>query len=278
MDNVIDFREIADAIKVLKEGKKGYITNFYIDMEKVDEWIKSETLQIQKYNHSLFLLKKNEGFTNLYFCTTSYEYLKQSLSELKNEIRESLIVVDLIGRMSDMTLLGEVFRNNDFYDYIILNRMSKNTTIVSPCKQNLYLKIASIEQVDDILNLFHTYFDPISEQLPTYKELVDWIRQEHISLYEVDGKIAGFIIYDLNGQTSYLRYWFVHPEYRNKKIGSILLNKFFSDNQEAKRQLFWVIQSNENAIKRYKHYGFESENLYDFIMTNKNIQYEAESN
>ena len=114
--------------------------------------------------------------------------------------------------------------------------------------------------------------------MPTYKELVDWIRQEHISLYEVDGKIAGFIIYDLNGQTSYLRYWFVHPEYRNKKIGSILLNKFFSDNQEAKRQLFWVIQSNENAIKRYKHYGFESENLYDFIMTNKNIQYEAESN
>ncbi|HEY5589101.1 MAG TPA: hypothetical protein VIK86_09130, partial [Candidatus Paceibacterota bacterium] len=132
MVNVTDYREIVDAIKVLKEGKKGYITNFYIDMVKVDDWIKSGIIQMKKSNQSLFLFKKNEGFVNMFFFTTSFEFLKQSLSELKIEIKESHIVVDLIGRKSDITLLSEIFRSNDFYDYITLNRMSKNTTIISP--------------------------------------------------------------------------------------------------------------------------------------------------
>jgi hypothetical protein len=57
-----------------------------------------------------------------------------------------------------------------------------------------------------------------------------------------------------------------------------LLNEFFSNSVGTKRQLFWVIQTNENAIKRYIHYGFNSENLYDYILTNKKIFYETKNN
>ncbi|MBA4320402.1 MAG: N-acetyltransferase, partial [Flavobacterium sp.] len=44
--------------------------------------------------------------------------------------------------------------------------------------------------------------------------------------------------------------------------------------RNTKRQLFWVIKSNENAIKRYLHYGFKEEKMYNFVMINKNIRYE----
>ena len=156
--------------------------------------------------------------------------------------------------------------------------MSKKTEEDNNTGISLNLKTAKIEQTNTILNLLNTYFDPIAEQLPNYDEILNWIKQGHISVYETEGNVLGFVIYDLKGLTSYLRYWFVHPEHRNKKIGSILLSKFFSDSKGTKRQLFWVIQSNDNAIKRYKHYGFEPENLYDSVMTNKNMHYETESN
>ena len=56
------------------------------------------------------------------------------------------------------------------------------------------------------------------------------------------------------------------------------IKKYFSDSRGAKRQLFWVIKLNENAIKRYRHYGFKSENLFDVVLTNKKVCYEAKSN
>ena len=70
----------------------------------------------------------------------------------------------------------------------------------------------------------------------------------------------------MNNTTNYLRYWFTHPNYRDKKIGSKLLRHFFKIGEDTKRQIFWVIQSNENAIKRYRHYGFKEENMFDYVL------------
>jgi ribosomal protein S18 acetylase RimI-like enzyme len=82
-------------------------------------------------------------------------------------------------------------------------------------------------------------------------------------------KVAGFIIYKLIGYSLYLKYWFVHPDYRDHGIGSKLFELFLYNGSDSKQQIFWVIRSNENAIKRYKHYGFKKDNLFDFVMTNK---------
>ena len=71
----------------------------------------------------------------------------------------------------------------------------------------------------------------------------------------------------MNATTHYLRYWFTHPDFRDKKVGSRLLRRFFEEGRDTKRQLFWVIRSNENAIKRYRHYGFAEENMFDFVMS-----------
>ena len=53
-----------------------------------------------------------------------------------------------------------------------------------------------------------------------------------------------------------------------------LFNEFLSRGKNTQRQLFWVIKTNQNAIKRYRHYGFEEEKMSNFILTNKNIRYE----
>ena len=156
--------------------------------------------------------------------------------------------------------------------------MSRSTTKDEYKNSYPSLIKAEMAHTEAIFNILNRYFDPLAEQLPTKDEINNWIKLNHLILIEEKSEILGFVIFDLIGVTSYLRYWFVHPQYRDRKIGSTLLQEYFKISAETKRQLFWVIQTNENAINRYLHYGFHPENLYDYIMTNKNIHYETTNN
>ena len=134
-----------------------------------------------------------------------------------------------------------------------------------------YTPDASIRKANEadipmVSQLLYEYFNPQNEQIPYDEELLDYARQGHVLVCEEQGRMAGFLIYELNTTTLYLRYWFTHPDFRDKKVGSRLLRRFFEEGRDTKRQLFWVIRDNENAIKRYKHYGFKEENMYDFVM------------
>ena len=78
--------------------------------------------------------------------------------------------------------------------------------------------------------------------------------------------ILGFVIFDLLPATLYLRYWFAHPVARGKGVGGRLLKAMFAAGSDTKRQYFWVKTDNENAIKRYQHYGFAFEPMKDVVM------------
>jgi ribosomal protein S18 acetylase RimI-like enzyme len=186
-------------------------------------------------------------------------------------------VVDIIGKGSDNNAVKEVLIRTGFYLYTSLVRMSKMNSVDFPGESGFNnISYADKPKVHDVNRLLQTYFDPYAEQLPLIEEIYALADKNEIIIYSDDNQtIQGFLIFELIGLTSYLRYWFVHPEHREKRIGSALLRRFFAEGKEAKRQLFWVIESNENAIKRYEHFGFMKESLFDCIMINKNIHYEG---
>jgi ribosomal protein S18 acetylase RimI-like enzyme len=275
MDKIYSFLEIQDAIKFVKNLKKGFVTNFFPEVDRVSNWIENKQFYKTTIGNSVFFIREEFGFSHLFFCSVSAEELTNSLLELKRITDDSLLVVDIIGKEPDVQSIVNVFSESGFQTYTKLNRMNRST-IKYDFENGLFTpQKAKTSQAKVIFDLLQFYFDPIAEQLPSLKEIEEWIGLEHLIIVSGNEKIIGFVIFDLIGLTSYLRYWFVHPEHRNKKIGSILLNEYFKNSTETKRQIFWVIGSNENAIKRYLHYGFQSENLYDYIMTNKNIQYET---
>ena len=162
--------------------------------------------------------------------------------------------------------MKDVFVEQGFSVYEQLYRMNRIGTL--EFKEIDTPNVCFAEDVDAqvVLDMLHSYFDPLSEQLPSYEEILYFISQKSVLVYKEAGKVYGFVIFELNGQTLYLRYWFVLPEYRDLKIGSRLFNEFMRAGHATKRQLFWVIASNENAIKRYRHYGFEVERLYDYVL------------
>ncbi|EKD30769.1 MAG: hypothetical protein ACD_77C00477G0037 [uncultured bacterium] len=278
MDKIFNYQEIIDKIKFLKEGKKGIITNFYPDIEIVTRWINSGNLHFFQHAETLLLLRSNKDFRNLYFVTASYDSLQKALIHLNHEMNDVRFVVDLVGKMPDIGLTSNAFINSGFGEYAKLCRMSRKVSDNEHFAINSHILPAKITHAENILDLLYTYFDPVSEQLPGTDEVKKWIANGNVSVYSSDGQILGFVIYINKGFSSYLRYWFVHPGHRDKKIGSALLNKYFSDSKDVRLMFFWVILSNENAVVRYKHYGFQMENFYDIVMTKNLINNEKENN
>lgn len=269
MHKVDSLQDLQEQISWLKNFREGFITNFFPDFFRIGLWINAGQLFYQRYDKTVFFIRQNKEFLTLYYCATGEEALMHNLALLMEEGRTEVWVTDVVGNES-VCGIKEVFLSNGFKEYTSLRRMNRTESTEKFCKPSFgHLKKANKEESEEVWKLLNVFFDPYCEQLPMQEEIQKWQEAGHILIYKSEGKIAGFIIYDLSGVTLYLRYWFVLPEFREQKVGSALFNWFMQTGSHTKRQLFWVIGSNENAIKRYLHYGFQPENMFDYVLIRK---------
>lgn len=274
MRKVSDFNEINHALVKVKNHKKKMITNFFSSSEKVEIWISKDQFFKIEIGEVVFFLKKKLKFYTLFFIAPSNDELDRSLTELLVDLRNEVLMLDIVQREESSEVLN-IFYSKSFNLYtslVRMNRLNHKLELLSISTDEI--KEASKHHLIPLFNMLHSFFDEKAEQLPDEKELVNWIENKNVLIYEEDNQIGGFLIYEIIGNTLYLRYWFVHPSYREKKIGSKLFNEFEIKGKDTKRHIFWVIRNNENAIKRYKHYGFVEEKMYNFVLTNKNLKYE----
>lgn len=252
----------------VREKRNGFLTNFYLDEFKHTIWIQKGVFFYEWVNNTLFFVKKSETFWNVFYTTTTLEVFQLDLQKFKTENQEQTLVFDLVGREAQCLAMIALFETVGFLQSTSLVRMTKTTESVDFIPDET-IQFATNEEVQEINSLLHTFFNDKNEQIPFIDELREYAHQKHILVCKENGKIAGFLIFEMNASTLYLRYWFTHPDFRDKKVGSRLLRKFFEIGKETKRQLFWVIRDNENAIVRYKHYGFVEENMFDYVMSNR---------
>jgi ribosomal protein S18 acetylase RimI-like enzyme len=263
-------------IKKIRQYKKGYYTNFFLDIPKIELWVSLQLIEYEEVEETVFLLRKNSGFDNLFFITTDISILSRDIGLLHKMYSESTFIVDLVGNYNQISGIKDLLEKRGFYIYTTLVRMSKVTQNDDNYRYDpKYISYADGQRGSEVYKMLVEFFDPFAEQIPLPEEIIKWSDSNSILVFSDDhSTIQGFLIFELTGQTSYLRYWFVHPDHREKKIGSELIRSFFYESRNSKRKLFWVIESNENAIKRYEHWGFKKEELFDFVMINKNIKYE----
>ena len=227
---------------------------------------------MESVNDTFFVIKKNENFWNVFFFSTTIDELSKSLWLFNRKYHDFFLMYDVIGNERMLALYRKVF-DTQMNEYCSLVRMYR-INFKQEYELSSDIKFASREQAQEILDILNNYFDERTEQIPYFEEIESLIKKENVLIYEHEGKIVGFSIFEKNMATLYLRYWFVHPEYRNLKVGSKLLNHFFYSGKDCKKHQLWVICTNDNAIVRYEHYGFKSENLFDILYINKEIKYQ----
>lgn len=265
MERVQSIEQLQLQSAEIRALRKGFLTNFFLDPMKHGLWIEKGDCYIEHLDNTLFIIKQSPTFWNVFYCSTTMEEFNTDLSLFIAEYPTTTMMFDIVGRDVQCQPMVELFQDKGCKEATSLVRM---TRMAEPFE---YIADASISKateadIPQVCQLLHQHFDAQTEQIPYDEELIDYARQGHVLVCEEQGKMAGFLIYELNATTLYLRYWFTHPDFRDKKVGSRLLRRFFEEGRDTKRQLFWVIRTNENAIKRYRHYGFAEENMYDYVM------------
>ncbi|GBU26646.1 hypothetical protein R84B8_00156 [Treponema sp. R8-4-B8] len=264
------YANIINAIDTIKSYKEGYITNFFLGEDRCNLLIKNKLLNIVCYEKCFFILHEDHDFFHLYFICSNEKTLADSLKELISNCTEHTFVTDIIGTEINIKKTADIFLQIGFNKYTTLYRMSRIKNLNEPQIADTKTENATLNHTEQILNIFEKYFDKYSEQLPLLEEITQFINNNNVFVITEQQKVLAFVIFEIKGMTSYLRYWFVLPEYRDKKFGSVLLRRFFNESRNTKRQIFWVLASNENAIVRYKHYGFEAETMLDQVMIRSN--------
>lgn len=251
---------------------KGFLTNFYYDEFKHGIWIQNGDFYYLRNNDTTFLIRTSETFCNVFFISTSIEDIKQGISLLQQQINTSMMF-DIVGKFEQCIPIVEVFKLLGFIEATSLVRMVRKTCIIEEDESFSKVSIAEDRHVYEVSHLLHQYFNDKIEQIPYIEELIAYAKLGHIHVYLENDHVIGFIIFEKNASTLYWRYWFVHPDYRDRHIGSILFHRLFLEANDTKRQLLWVLRTNENAKKRQEHYGFKEENMFDYVMEyNKQVE------
>lgn len=276
MDRIFSIDEIMKQMTTIRNLQKGYVSNFFLDETKHTLWIEKEILYKETIGETFFVVKCNECFWNVFYITTTIDSLKNDFEIFKSQHQDRVLMVDVVNRKELCEEVASSLAAIGLSNYCKLVRMSKKVSSLDefPLNEVVY---ASKEDAVEIHNQLNLFFDERAEQLPFLEELKSLAERHLILVLKKHNKIAGFVIFELNKLSLYLRYWFVHPENRNLGLGSKLLSRFFWEGRNTKRAQHWVICSNENALKRYHHYGYVEENLYDYILTNKGDFYEGKN-
>jgi ribosomal protein S18 acetylase RimI-like enzyme len=269
MDKHLSYDQILESIDIVKAKATSFLTNFFLDKKKVELYINHNLLHWSIIGETLFIIKNQDSCYIVYFCSTELFHLKTDISKLKEKFSDKPIVLEIIGKKEFVETLSQSLNDIGCNHYVSLRRMV-NYSGVTIGESDGKVVYPQIDQIDEILTLLNKYFDVYSEQIPLREELEIAINSNKVLIHQHDNKIVGFLIFDVTGVTAQLKYWFTHPDHRDKKIGSKLFKYFIQETLNSKRRLLWVMENNENAIKRYNHYGFINENMYDKIFIHKN--------
>ena len=219
-----------------------------------------------------FFVRRQNAFANVYFMSRSAETLGRNWKSFATKNGNGKWIVDLIGPDRVRQPLEDVMSSVGFSRLTTLQRMGRKTPedVEEPSPD---VECATLKDAEKIKELLDAFFIAEEEQIPSVEGIRKWIEAQ--SLYVIRGGVAnpidGFVIFDISPAMLYLRYWFVHPSARGKGIGGRLLKAMFAAGRTTKRQYFWVKTDNENAIKRYRHYGFEFEPMKDVVMAYVNV-------
>lgn len=118
------------------------------------------------------------------------------------------------------------------------------------------LNFCNISEIDKIIKLgklINNNFDKVNN----IEEIIN--KKEIIGYYDND-ILVGFLIFNKNYEVLDLLYVVLDPIYRNKGIGSKLVD-YLINTKDYERILLEVRCDNVNAIKLYKKYNFKIINI-----------------
>ena len=261
---VEDYREVGSLMWGFRKEKGKVVSNILPKDPVRIKAAEQGRLRIAEGENETFVIEDKGDFKSVSFFASEGSNVIGAMSRLREGLGDNAPwVLEHVIRAGKDKSLGE--------PTAVLRRMSHQHFLPESPENPLKLpypyiiRPANEQDIWDIEDIFKEQFNALMERIPDQEELRELIRKEGIRLAFCNGKLAGFIIFQKEGQNLHLRYWWTAPGFRGGGIGSGLMREFIKASNGTMRQFLWVFSDNENAIKRYKHYGFEFDGTEDEI-------------
>ena len=259
MIKITSIEQLNLLINDFKKRGGNLFSNWYPNPPLHESWIDKGVLLVNIENSILILLHKKETHIEFFFFTYILDNIKDYAKKLSNYFHKPVVIEN-------------VYRNDSLLKmplpHVTLKRMVRKGSTIDIIKDKpiKFEKIkASHQDIRELQSIFSNKFNPLTERIPSYQELESLIEAKGVSLIKDNGKITGFIIYEIKGKSCHLRYWWIDENYRNKGIGSCLIADMFKEAQNTSLQYLWVFENNEDAIQKYNHYGYSFDGMNDDI-------------
>lgn len=268
MDLITNSLLVLEKIEEVKKGSRKLVSNYFYNEDTLGNWIRTERFFHERVGETVFFYRSDSDFLHLYYVSPSVEELGRGLTALSG--RPEILVADVITKAEAKAGPMKIFQDHGFHLYSTLVRMSK---LGGPPEQGARfdddIRFAVKGDEEGINAILTGNFDRIAEQVPSVADIEREIESNNFLVCEKDGKLIGLLHYENIGMMSHLKRWFVNRDYRDQHIGSKFLKSYYFLTKKATRFILWVLKSNENAIKRYSHFGYREDGLIDTIYTNK---------
>lgn len=256
-----------DKLVLLKKQFGSVVTNIYPNGSIYQNAIDNGRMEAEETNGCFFALESVPGFKRVFFAAPKADLVLPALASISSDFSVPVVLEHVVREVIDKKLGSPNY---------ILKRMSHKGELKSengsPIKHatSIETRDAHSGDISILKNIFAKNFNPLSERIPDEDELLTLINHHGIKLAVNNGKIVGFIIFEKVGASLHLRYWWTAPDFRGMGVGSLLMQHYIEAAKDTVRQFLWVFHDNENAIKRYRHYGFEFDGTQDQIYILKN--------
>jgi ribosomal protein S18 acetylase RimI-like enzyme len=268
MISVQDSQTVLRRIEAMRAVSPAPVMNLFYNKDILENWIRKGLLFYEEIGRVAFFFKKDADFYHLYFVCPTAEELGGGLDALAT--RPEILTADVVTKIEDPAAVTKICLGHGFHHYRTLIRLfmtrSPDRAGEPGSPETRYAREDDVGKLHEILA---GNFDRFAEQIPSLDEIALDIAKNRFIIKEEGERVAGLIHFEVAGLTSHLRRWFVDPAFRDRHIGSKLWLSYMSSSPRATRFILWVLQGNENAIKRYLHYGYREDNLIDTIFINK---------
>jgi len=257
--------QVFDAIQKAKAGATAFCTNFFPVESKLKSWIEHGELFAELRNGATFFLRKDRDFLRLYFCAADVAVLRQEITAWPG-LKTERVITDLVGNESSLRNMQSALEPAGFRRHTQLVRLAR-TGRPESVNGNLPVSFAREADGGAVLELIENAFDRYGEQLPMLYEIEQAIEGRQILTAWRDGELAGLLFFETQGLASTVRFWAVAEKFRDLKTGSALMRQYLKIHDSVRRFTLWVNASNENAIRKYRHFGYAPDGLTDYVLS-----------
>jgi hypothetical protein len=265
--------QVTDAIQAVKTGASEFCTNIFPVQTKLQGWIDHAEVLTDQHPGAVFFVRNDRGFSHLFFCAENLPALQRALASLSRDCAEPL-AVDLVGKEGGLDQVLGVFQSAAFRPYRRLVRLARtgaSAELQPPASSDVQVVWAQRSDLPGIRSLLAQSFDRYADQLPGAYELDAALAARQILVVRCDCNLAALLFFETQGFTSTVRYWAVSEPFRSRRLGAALMHHYFAGHSAVRRFILWVTESNENAVRRYRHYGYAPDGLVDHVLVNSLI-------